>query len=83
MCKPRCCSPTGGVFDIATTLSLSGLLNLGTVTGDSMLSMGSSGAAGGTITLSSTGRIEGGLDDSIQNLGTSPTEISGSGTILV
>jgi Hint domain len=75
----------GGAFDIATTLSLSGLLNLGsTVTGggDSTLSMGSSGAAGGTITLASFGRIEGGLGDSIQNLGTSPTEISGSGTIL-
>jgi len=45
--------------------------------------MGSSGAAGGTITLSSFSRIEGGSGDSIQNLGTSPTEISGSGTILV
>ena len=75
----------GGALDIATTLSLSGLLNLGVNlgTGGSILSMGSPGAAGGTITLSSTGRIEGGFGDSIQNLGTSPTEISGSGTILV
>jgi len=76
----------GGALDIATTLSLSGLLNLGLLnlgTGGSVLSMGSSGAAGGTITLSSFSRIEGGFGDSIQNLGTSPTEISGSGTILV
>ncbi len=75
----------GGALDIATTLSVSGLLDLGTVDtlglGGSTLSMGSSGAAGGTITLSSSGRIEGGVGDSIQNLGTSPTEISGSGTI--
>jgi hypothetical protein len=73
----------GGALDIATTLSVSCLLNLGTVTGGSILSIGSSGAAGGTITLSAAGRIEGAFGDSIQNLGTSPTEISGSGTILV
>jgi uncharacterized protein len=73
----------GGALDVATILSLSGLLSLGTVTGGSILSMGSSGAAGGTITLSASGRIEGAFGDSIQNLGTSPTEISGSGTILV
>ena len=74
----------GGAFDITTTLSLSGLLNLGKGVGggDSTLSMGSSGAAGDTITLSPNGRIKGGNGDSIQNLGTSPTEISGSGTIL-
>ena len=73
----------GGAFDIATLLSLAGLLNLGTVTGGAVLSMGSAGAAGGTITLSASGSIKGGLGDSIENLGTSPTEISGSGTIVV
>jgi hypothetical protein len=73
----------GGALDVSTTLSLNSLLNLGTATGGSVLSMGSAGAAGGTITLTASGRIEGGLGDSIQNLGSTPTQITGSGTIFV
>ena len=39
-------------------------------------------AGGGTISLGTTGRLEGALVDSIQDIGTTPTEIMGSGTVI-
>jgi hypothetical protein len=72
----------GGALDVFTTLALNSLLNLGTAVGGSVLSMGIAGGAGGTISLGSSGRLEGALNDSIQNLGTSATEIIGSGTVI-
>ncbi len=71
-----------GALDVTTNLSLSSLLNLGTAVGGSVLSLGGSGAPGGTIQLNSTGRLEGAKGDTIVNLGTTPTEIMGSGTVI-
>ncbi len=71
-----------GALDVTTNLTLNSLLNLGTAVGGSVLSMGAIGAAGGTISLQANGRLEGALNDSIQNLGTTPTEIMGSGTVI-
>jgi antigen 43 len=69
------------VFDITDSLSLNGLLNMGTAVGGSVLSLGGV-SGGGTITLGSSGRLEGALGDVIQDVGTSPTEIMGAGTII-
>lgn len=71
----------GGALDVTTTLSLNSLLNLGTAVGGSVLSMGGT-AGGGTISLGSSGRLEGALNDSIQDIGISPTEIIGAGTVI-
>jgi hypothetical protein len=73
--------PGAGALDVTTTLSLSALLNLGTAVGGGVLSLGGP-SGGGTISLGASGRIEGALGDSIQDIGTSPTEIIGSGTII-
>jgi Hint domain len=70
-----------GALDVTNTLSLSALLNLGTAVGGSVLSMGGSGG-GGTISLASGGRLEGALGDSVEDVGTSPTKIIGSGTVI-
>jgi antigen 43 len=70
-----------GALDVTTTLSLGGLLNLGTAVGGSVLSMGGA-LDGGTISLGAFGRLEGALGDSVQDIGTLPTEIIGSGTVL-
>jgi hypothetical protein len=71
----------GGALDVTTTLSLSSLLNLGTAVGGSILSLGGT-AGGGTISLGVSGRLEGALNDRVANIGTSPTEIIGSGTVI-
>ena len=74
----------GGALNVATTLTLNSLLNLGTagVAENSVLSMGGT-AGGGTINFSGTsGVLEGALGDSVKDVGTSPTQIIGSGTIL-
>ena len=69
-------------FDVTTTLSLNSLLNLGTAVGDaSILSMGGV-VDGGTINLGSSGRLEGAVADSIVDIGASPTEMIGSGTVI-
>src|SRR5271165_338203 len=71
-----------GAWDVTTTLDLvGGLLNLGTAVGGSVLSMGGI-AGGGTITLGAFARLEGALGDSIQDIGSSPTEIMGFGTVI-
>ncbi len=70
----------GGELDIATTLSLSTLLNLGTAApGGSILRLGDTASAGGVngvINFLNHGRIEGALGDSIQHTGPGHTEIT-------
>jgi len=75
-------SDGGGALDVSTNLALNALLNLGTAVGGSVLSMGIAGGAGGTINLGGSGRLEGALADSVQNLGTSASVITGSGTVI-
>jgi hypothetical protein len=72
----------GGALDVSTNLSLNTLLNLGTAVGGSVLSLGIAGGAGGTISLGGSGRLEGALNDSVQNLGAAPSVITGSGTVI-
>lgn len=70
-----------GALDVTTTLSLDGLLNMGTAVGGSVLSMGGI-AGGGIINLGTHGRLEGALNDIVQGIGSTPTEIMGSGTVI-
>ena len=72
----------GGALDVTTMLKLNGLMNMGTVgpVENSVLSMGGT-AGGGTIDFGANGLLEGAVGDKIVDIGTSPTEIMGSGTI--
>src|SRR6185437_15154750 len=72
-----------GALDVVTTLSLNSLMNLG-IAGpveNSVLSMGGS-AGGGTILLGTSGLLEGALGDQVLDIGTTATEIMGSGTVI-
>jgi hypothetical protein len=70
----------GGQFDVTTTLFLNSLLNLGTATGESVLSMGGTGG-GGIINLG-TGLLEGALGDIVTSYGSTTSEIMGGGTVI-
>ncbi|MSP03159.1 MAG: Hint domain-containing protein [Acetobacteraceae bacterium] len=72
----------GGALQVATTLSLNNLLNLGTAVGGGVLIMGIAGGPGGTIILGPNGKLEGALNDIIRNAGTSVSTIIGSGTVI-